>query len=556
MTPHILIIGGTGVFGKRLVRHLAKRSGISLYVSSRSLSKGQAFVRTLPGAKAVVHPIALDCRANLKEVLADVQPFAVVDCSGSFQKANYDTARAVLEAGAHLVDLADARDYLASYADALDQTARDHIVAALTGASSTPMLSTAVAKHVTQDWRRVDTIDIAITPGGKSEVGQSVIEAILSYAGKDVPIWAKGKLSRVTGWGWAKKVDMPGLGPRRVAAVETFDAEHLGPRLNVQSRVSFSAGLESKVEQFGIELIAALRKRRLIGPPQILIPWLLKARSITRIPTSDCGGMLVDICGLNADGVQTQCRWSLVAKQDHGPFIPILPAAAAVEKLLSVDAPPGAGVAHMVVTLPDILHEMQSYEIHTETTSTQIDHSPFEAALWPDDFEVLPHALKQFHTSSGPVLWSGQADVDCGRWFAPKMITRLFGFPKAGRNIPVTVSIDRKRSKAGAAVETWTRSFAETEMSSDLQLLGNSSVTECFAPFTVEMGLRVDPEGLRMPVLGWRLGPIRLPKILAPKSETLEYMDEKGRFRFDVRLSAPLIGLIAHYRGWLMPVQD
>ena len=45
-----------------------------------------------------------------------------------------------------------------------------------------------MAQHLTQGWQRVDTIDIAITPGGKSEVGRSVIEAILSYVGKEVPV--------------------------------------------------------------------------------------------------------------------------------------------------------------------------------------------------------------------------------------------------------------------------------------------------------------------------------------------------------------------------------
>ena len=44
-----------------------------------------------------------------------------------------------------------------------------------------------------------------------------------------------------------------------------------------------------------------------------------------------------------------------------------------------------------------------------------------------------------------------------------------------------------------------------------------------------------------------------LPRFLAPRSDTREYQDEQGRFRFDVRLSLPLIGLLAHYRGWLMP---
>ena len=59
-------------------------------------------------------------------------------------------------------------------------------------------------------------------------------------------------------------------------------------------------------------------------------------------------------------------------------------------------------------------------------------------------------------------------------------------------------------------------------------------------------------KGIAMPVAGWRLGFLGLPRFLAPRSDTREYQDEQGRFRFDARLSLLLIGLLAHYRGRLM----
>lgn len=550
----ILIIGGTGVFGKRLVRHLANREGITLHVTSRSATKAATFIKSLEGSRAPMHAVALDCSVNLQSRLDEIRPFIVIDCSGPFQGANYDTARSVLKAGSHLVDLADARDYLANFAGALDDVARVQGVSALTGASSTPTLSTCVATHLTQGWQRVDTVDMCITPGGKSEVGRSVIEAIMSYAGKDVPLWTQGQISRITGWQNARVVELPGLGRRRVAAVETFDAEYLGPRLNVQSRVSFAAGLESKIEQFGIEGIAALRKRGLMGSPNVLIPLLLKARRITRIPTSSSGGMLVDMCGLDASGVMTQSKWSLIARQDHGPYIPILPAAAAVEKLLSGKVALGASFAHDAVALPDILQEMREYDIKTETSVAQTECSVFERAIGIDAFQALPVPLKRFHKSTGEALWSGEADIEGGKWMLSKALAWLFRFPKPGQNVPVTVSVDRKRLPDGSAAERWTRTFANERMTSELKLLGHETLTERFAPFTFELQLGTDASEIRMPVLGWRLGKLRLPKFLAPQSQTSEYVDSDGRFRFDVRLSVPMIGLLAHYRGWLEPV--
>ncbi|WP_299726498.1 DUF4166 domain-containing protein [uncultured Tateyamaria sp.] len=551
--PNVLIIGGTGVFGKRLVRHLSSQRGLVLNVSSRSAVKATAFIKTLTSPQATLHPIALDSQVNLQEQLDQIRPSIVVDCSGPFQGAGYETAQAVLKAGAHFIDLADARDYLAGFGAALDVTARQNGVCALSGASSTPTLSTSVARHLTLGWQRVDTIDMAITPGGKSEVGRSVIEAILSYAGKDVPLWSNGRLTQTTGWRNAKRINLPGLGRRRVAAVETFDAEYVGPLLDVQSRVSFSAGLESGVEQRGIEAIAMLCKHKLIGSPIALIPVLLKARQITRIPTSSSGGMLVDICGLNADGVMTQATWSLVARQDHGPYIPILPAAAAIRKLLSCTVGAGAGFAHSALSLEDILQEMQAYDIKTATSVVQTDQSIFEKALGARAIKALPECLQQFHAPSGPVLWSGEADVERGAGILPQVIARLFGFPQTGQAVPVTVSIDRKQSSHGMPIEVWTRTFANKSMTSVLSHSGNGMIVERFAPFSFALRLAQDADGLRMPLAKWWLGKLPLPRVLAPRSDTREYVDEMGRFHFDVKLSVPIFGQLIHYRGWLAP---
>ncbi len=365
MTHRILIIGGTGVFGKRLARHLSKAKGLQLFISSRSLRKAEQFVRTLDNPKAT--GIALDHQTTLQARLDKIKPFAVIDCSGPFQNANFDTARRVIAAGAHLIDLADARDYLANFAVELDGLARTKNVCALTGASSTPTLSACVVDDITQGWQRVESIDISITPGGKSEVGRAVIAAILSYAGKDIPVWRDGHLVTATGWTNASHIDIPNLGHRRVALVETYDAETLGPRHNVQSRVTFSAGLESRIEQFGIEMIAHLRKRRLLPNPTSLIPLLLQARRVTRIPTSDKGGMLVDISGVGADGRHLRAKWSLIARNDHGPNIPILPAAAMLQKLIEEPCPAGAAMAHEHLTLDNVLAQMADYDITTQT---------------------------------------------------------------------------------------------------------------------------------------------------------------------------------------------
>ena len=56
-----------------------------------------------------------------------------------------------------------------------------------------------------------------------------------------------------------------------------------------------------------------------------------------------------------------------------------------------------------------------------------------------------------------------------------------------------------------------------------------------------------------MPIVGWRFFGLPMPRFLAPVSVAREFEDETGRYRFDVRLSAPVVGLPAHYSGWLRP---
>ncbi|MEM6680775.1 MAG: hypothetical protein AAF607_00885, partial [Pseudomonadota bacterium] len=336
MNHRVLFIGGTGVFGYRLADHLgyghAQTPDLDIIITSRRLEKAKRSANLLrakhPGYS--ISGAALDHRKGLKTLLDNLKPFVVIDCSGPFQKATYDVAKTVLGAGIHLIDLADARDYLKDFAKELGPIATQHGACGFTGASSTPTLSSCVVRHLAANWKRIDTIDICITPGGKSEAGRSVIEAILSYAGEEIITWQNGGIALTRGWTKSRLIDIPGLGCRWVSPVETFDAELLGDMHNVQSRVSFAAGLDSLLEQWGINAIAWMRQHKLIPHPSLLIPALLRMRKITRRYTSDKGAMVVDITGINAEGDYERAQWSLLAENDHGPFVPILPAAALI----------------------------------------------------------------------------------------------------------------------------------------------------------------------------------------------------------------------------------
>ena len=477
MLRRIVLIGATGFFGRRLAQRLTAIEGVELVLTSRSEERARVIANTLGGG-ANISAFAFD-RDDPSSVarLKMLSPWLVIDASGPFQSASYDLARAAIGLGAHWIDLADARDYLLDFGAALDQIASVGGVVARAGASSTPALSMAVVEDLTRGWQRLDSVDIAIMPGGAGDVGESVIRAILSYAGSKIASYDEGEPKAITGWGSLRRVTVGRLGTRYLSPVETADAALMEHRFAVTSRVSFSAGLESRVEQFGLFGLAQLRERGMISGLQSLAALLANARRVTHTFASDRGGMTVTCAGLDAKGRQISARWSLHAEKGHGPDVPVLPAIALTRALLRGEGKAGAAIA--VLPLKDVEAEMSPPSLMTSRTSRICSgRSLIALACGEEDYRLLPSALRSFHDQDAPPVWTGKADIEASTSITGRFLRALFGFPPSGRNVPVTVTVDRYGEG-----ETWTRNFDGRRFSSRLTYEGSSIVSERFGPF-------------------------------------------------------------------------
>ncbi|MEM6902998.1 MAG: hypothetical protein AAF556_07150, partial [Pseudomonadota bacterium] len=111
-----------------------------------------------------------------------------------------------------------------------------------------------------------------------------------------------------------------------------------------------------------------------------LLAW---SRRLTRFGTSDQGGMVVEVVGLDAGSRPTTARWSLIAGADDGPTVPIMAAAAALRCLLSGRVQAGADLAPAILSLDDIQAEMDGYAI-----SAHVDYLVTAPAVI--DAEALP----------------------------------------------------------------------------------------------------------------------------------------------------------------------
>jgi hypothetical protein len=100
----VLVLGGYGTFGGRLVRLLAGRPQLTLLVAGRSSAKAQSFCSNIAAA-AKLTPLPFDRDGDVFSQLQDAAPDMVVDASGPFQVYGDDPYAVVKACIALKIDL-------------------------------------------------------------------------------------------------------------------------------------------------------------------------------------------------------------------------------------------------------------------------------------------------------------------------------------------------------------------------------------------------------------------------------------------------------------------
>ena len=551
MAKRVLVIGGTGSFGRRLVSGLITTTDHEVIIAARDLSRAQALADEMNAGKSASRATAMciDVRTTTAEELNSSGAFLVVDAAGPFQTGGYRLARAAIAAKMHYIDLADARDFVAGFTR-LDDEAKAAGITALTGASSTPALSNAVIDRLTKGWREVESIEIAISPGNRAPRGLAVVQSILSYAGRPVKVFLDGGWTARPGWGMTTRKHIRHLGRRWLSLCETPDLDIVVARFAPRRSAIFRAGLELSFMHLGLAA-ASLAVR--IGLLRSLLPFARFCRAVAgaleRFGT-DRGGMVVEASGIDAAGHASRVAWTLVAEAGDGPVIPTLPALAAIRALAagrSLRA--GAAACTGVLDLEMIAVEFAPYRFTTLMESQASPDAPLFARVLGERFASLPRSIRQVHSPQDRITFCGTASVDGPARVLPKLVRRLSGFPRPGKNIALRVEIEAK-----GGTERWTRDFAGQKLASTLSTAqAPGRIRERFGPITCEFCLTPHADGLSMEIVGWSMRPLPLPGFLAPMTRAREWVDDEGRFRFDVEIGLPLIGPIVSYNGWLLP---
>jgi Domain of unknown function (DUF4166)/Saccharopine dehydrogenase NADP binding domain len=551
----VLIIGGYGTFGGRIVQLLENEPRLTLIVAGRSLPRADAFRATRTHASARLVTAAFDRDGDLRAQLASQRPDIVVDASGPFQAygdARYRVIEACIAEAIGYLDLADGSDFVAGVR-AFDDAARTAGIFVLSGVSSFPVLTAAVVRRLTSGVTRVDSIQGGIAPSPFAGVGGNVIRAIASYAGQRVVVRRKGKST--AGYPLTEHMRFtiapPGRLPLRntlFSLVDVPDLRALAELWPEAASIWMGAGPVPEILHRALTALAWAVRLRLLPTLAPIAPLMRFAMNHLRWGEHR-GGMFVEIEGLGASGSVIRRSWHLLAEGEDGPLIPSMAVEALVRKALRGQIP----IAGARAAMSDL--ELEDYEElfrdRTIYAGIRDDASTAAMSLYPRilgaAWNTLPQEIRAIHTA---VRADGRAGVERGQGLLSRWAAFLTGFPKPATDIRVTIQFD-----VAAGVETWTRTFGDQRFSSrQFAGTGRSANLLCerFGPLTFSMALVVENERLSLVLRRWRVFGIPLPMWLSPRSIAYETV-ENGRFHFHVEIGHPLTGLIVRYHGWLVP---
>jgi hypothetical protein len=553
----ILIIGGYGTFGGRLAHLLADDERLTLLIAGRSKQKAEAFCNQL-SSKADKAAMFFDRDGDVESQIREIAPTLVVDATGPFQiygEDPYRVIKACIANGVDYVDLADGTDFVKNV-EQFDQSAKAKNIFVLSGVSSLPVLSAAVIRRLSRNLAKINSITAGIAPSPYAGVGLNVIRAISSYAGKRLQLVRDGRPADAYALTETMRytISPPGRLPldnNLFSLVDVPDLQVLPDLWPQLDSIWMGAGPVPEILHrmlIGLSWLVRIR----------LLPSLLPFASLFHFVMNILrwgdhrGGMFVLIDGLDKDGKQVERSWHLVAEGNDGPFIPSMGVTALIKNILSGKKPlNGARPGTQDVELEDYEAIFQTKKIYTgqrenrESTS----NTPLYQRLLGNAWESLPTSLKKMHAMQKA---EGRATVEVGRNPIAWLIAKVVGFPKAGDDIPVKVSFEKKKNG-----ELWQRTFAGRSFSSfhaEGQGYSERLLSEQFGPFKFDQALVVADGKLSFVVRKWNMLGVPLPRGLAPMGDAFEH-EVDGRFHFHVEIKLPVIRLIVRYQGWLIPTE-
>lgn len=359
-----MVVGGYGVFGRRIVHALAACGELNLVAAGRDGAAATAFCVSLAPLAATALETDVSTERGRDRLLA-ARPAIVIDAAGPFQSRVDGLARACAESGIHYIDIADDRARVGGIT-VLNATARSHNALCISGASTVPAITTAIVDALAPVASSVVAIDVGISPGHQAPRGIATVRAVLGYAGRPIA----GIAERIEyGWGNLGRHRYPDpVGSRWLSNVDTPERGLWSRRYPALDTMTIRAGLEVSVLHLGLSALSRGVRSGILGGLGPRASAALRIANALGTLGSDAGALHVRVVTRDADGVRRAQIATLVAEHGDGPQIPATPAVLLVKKILGLPgyqplSLTGAVPCMGLFTLGELLAEFSGFHI-------------------------------------------------------------------------------------------------------------------------------------------------------------------------------------------------
>ncbi|HEY7350196.1 MAG TPA: saccharopine dehydrogenase NADP-binding domain-containing protein [Ktedonobacterales bacterium] len=244
----VLVLGGTGIFGRLVVADLLTRTSLSVVIATRH---GIRTHQWLPGAEGRVSSIQVDASGEqaMRKTLEQSEAKVLVHTAGPYAHIGDAPLRAAIACRVPYVDMCPRSDLYSALRERYDRPAREAGIACLIGASTAGGLTGLLTRYAYMHMRSIEWVHSSLCVHN-FEWGRGVVADYLLSARRILPSGQVGSLP--------ERVFFPSLGIRTVYLADTLD--YVDPSSQAVRDVAYRVGLPNRLPALGMRVTTAMAR--------------------------------------------------------------------------------------------------------------------------------------------------------------------------------------------------------------------------------------------------------------------------------------------------------
>ena len=347
-SPRIVVYGGDGFFGRRVVHDLLNYSEYNILIASRHPQPKKELRRFENRVKFAISDIG--DYDSVRRIIRGAK--VVLCCIGPYQGLTLNLIRACIEEKVHYIDVADDRDFVAR-CHALSAQIKASGIAAFIGCSVVPGMSSLLTKFCldAMNAAEAEKVKICITPGTRHPRGAGSFSCLLSTVGEKFFVLEDGRQELMEGWTGREQVSFPApLGNRWVYFVVDIPDYFLQPIYFKTKTVEFKIGSELDFLNHCLSGIRWIKKTTGLRRLDFLAPLFRVLISLASTLGTSQGGLMVEV-SRNGGEKEKEKMNAAVFASEKGEVIPAILPSIAVQMILRGDVE-SRGVIPLASWLP------------------------------------------------------------------------------------------------------------------------------------------------------------------------------------------------------------